>query len=1055
MLRLHRLASLLNIQSGEGRLVGLLLALAFCIGFVRLFIQTAAGTLFLSVFDVEALPYVYVGVAIVVPALGVGYGWLEARVSFRRLLLTNVGGLLAGSLALWLGLLSGAKWAVFGLAVWFDVIWAMTGLLGWGLAGRLLDLRQGKRLFGLIGAGDVVAATLGGLLAPFLVDRLGTSSLLIAAVLGLMGALGLVIVITRLFANTLTGSTAGEAHQAHPAVASPQDRRYIGLLLALAMISFASFYFIDNIFYGQVEARYPSEAELAGFLGPFWAVVNAITMLINLFGVSFVTARYGLRVALFILPVSTLFTALALVAGGVFFPAAFTFIFWAAMLNNLLDWIFRETMHKTSLLILYQPLPPARRTQVQTTVESIGQPIAQGLAGLGLLGLGALGAVGLTGILAGMLLVGLVFVFWLSRDYLTMLMQALAKRKLGSDQIVFNDSASIALLRRGLTDTHPGAALYALALLEDIGDPALADDLGQALTHPTPEVRQEALARIERLRLAPTLDAVLERAVRDTVPAVRGLALRALAALDPANALSRLQPYLDDADSLVRFYAIVGLLRQGGPEGTALAEEHVRQLLRSPQDDDLILAARAIGDARPPDFAPAIRQLLTHTNPEVRRAALVAAGALNQPALWPAIVAALSDSAVHSATAQALVVGGEAALPALQGALGAPELSFNVQHRILRVLGRIGGQQAAVMLRGYYWLTPADWLRREALLALRRCGYQASASAETAEVLQALNAEVAETARLLAALVVLSDRETEADMLLHAALQEVVARRRQCLLALLGCLYDPRVIIRVGDSLVQRDKHAYGLEVLDNLLAQDLKPIVLPLLEALSPRQALQQLGPAFAQPAPGRDDCLLNIVAAPAGAYSTWVKNCALFALTRAGSAPMSGNVPEEATTMLFTIERVLILKTVGMFAGTPDSLLAEIAALLEEIELPAGESLFAKNDLAHSMYIIVDGRLRVHDGEVVLNYLGERAIVGEMAVLDSSPRMASVTAETETRLLRLDQDTLYELIGDRPEVARGIIGVLSDHLRARVQTITELNARLQAFENQFHQQP
>src|SRR5262245_58252092 len=42
-------------------------------------------------------------------------------------------------------------------------------------------------------------------------------------------------------------------------------------MLMLAMISYAGFHFIDNIFYSQVEARYRAENELASFLGVFWA----------------------------------------------------------------------------------------------------------------------------------------------------------------------------------------------------------------------------------------------------------------------------------------------------------------------------------------------------------------------------------------------------------------------------------------------------------------------------------------------------------------------------------------------------------------------------------------------------------------------------------------------------------------------------------------------------------------------------------------------------------------------------------------------------------------
>ncbi len=146
----------------------------------------------------------------------------------------------------------------------------------------------------------------------------------------------------------------------------------------------------------------------------------------------------------------------------------------------------------------------------------------------------------------------------------------------------------------------------------------------------------------------------------------------------------------------------------------------------------------------------------------------------------------------------------------------------------------------------------------------------------------------------------------------------------------------------------------------------------------------------------------------------------------------------------MLPLIEKVLILKSVSIFAETPDRTLAEVAALLDELALGAGETLFEKGDAGRCLYVIVTGRLHVHDGGQLLEELGERNIVGEMAVLGNAPRAASVTAAEETQLLRLDQEPLYELMADHVEVARGIIQVLSNRLRARMEDIGDLRVEL-----------
>ena len=147
----------------------------------------------------------------------------------------------------------------------------------------------------------------------------------------------------------------------------------------------------------------------------------------------------------------------------------------------------------------------------------------------------------------------------------------------------------------------------------------------------------------------------------------------------------------------------------------------------------------------------------------------------------------------------------------------------------------------------------------------------------------------------------------------------------------------------------------------------------------------------------------------------------------------------------MLSTIEKVNFLKTVSIFAETPDEILIKVVPLLEEVEVKAGERIFEKGDLGHSMYIIADGWVRVHDGERTLNYLRRPDVFGEMAALNPEPRSASVMAMEDTMLLRLHQEPLYRLMDERIEVARGIIHVLSDHLRDRVQDLDDLRTHLE----------
>jgi hypothetical protein len=339
--------------------------------------------------------------------------------------------------------------------------------------------------------------------------------------------------------------------------------------------------------------------------------------------------------------------------------------------------------------------------------------------------------------------------------------------------------------------------------------------------------------------------------------------------------------------------------------------------------------------------------------------------------------------------------------------------------------------------------------------------------------------------------------EVEAAALLQDALCARLARARIRLFYLLSFIYDAQAILRARDNLSHpsAEKRAYALEVIDVLIAQELKGLLLPLLQGASPSQQLKALEGAFAQPRLTPTQRLKEMLDGAEGRLNAWTRACALYTLGRldavelrdtvvaALSAPDSlvretaawalsrldgtgyhGQVspgPRVAQpmrqretvrngdeAMLSTVEKVLVLKTVGIFAGTPHEILAEVATLLEEVEFRVGETIFEKGELGNCMYIIVAGKVRVHDGERTLNYLGQGDGFGEMALLDPEPRMASVTAVEDTHVLRLDQEPFYELMDDRIEVVRGIIHVLTGYLRARVQDLNEARARLEVME-------
>lgn len=141
----------------------------------------------------------------------------------------------------------------------------------------------------------------------------------------------------------------------------------------------------------------------------------------------------------------------------------------------------------------------------------------------------------------------------------------------------------------------------------------------------------------------------------------------------------------------------------------------------------------------------------------------------------------------------------------------------------------------------------------------------------------------------------------------------------------------------------------------------------------------------------------------------------------------------------MLSIVEKKQILRTVNLFTETPDEILDEVARLLEEVVCPAGETLFQQGDYGDAMYIIIEGRVRVHSGGRTLATLEKGSVFGEMAALDPEPRSASISALADLRLLRLERVPFTGLITSRPEITTGIIHILCQTLRARTTVMVE----------------
>jgi voltage-gated potassium channel len=141
-------------------------------------------------------------------------------------------------------------------------------------------------------------------------------------------------------------------------------------------------------------------------------------------------------------------------------------------------------------------------------------------------------------------------------------------------------------------------------------------------------------------------------------------------------------------------------------------------------------------------------------------------------------------------------------------------------------------------------------------------------------------------------------------------------------------------------------------------------------------------------------------------------------------------------ATAFSEVIHRRDFVVTWGMIARVPLFIdlgaeeVAQIMRLLRSQMVEAGEIIVRRGDLGHSMYLIASGRVEIELADGRHAYLGDGQFFGEMAVLKSARRSATVRALQRTQLLVLDARDLRMLMASRPDIGKRIHEVA--HARA-----------------------
>jgi len=606
-------------------------------------LETARDSLFLAGQPIGRLPWLYLAATVVVLPVT----QLQALAGRRR---GGSGALLAtllGSAITTLGFWATADGSrgVGALYVWAALFSSIAFVQFWLVAVESFEVTEAKQVFCFIAAGGLLGAVAGHALARLALVAAAPRTLLLISAALMIGAAGLLRVITaprsRAAAQDLEVPVLGALpHHLHA-------DRYFRLLVLLALLSALCAIFIDFLFKATV-AAHTTRAQIPATVATAYLVQSAVALGVELLVARLLLRKTGVTRTLLLLPFGLLAVGAGfLVAGGLVLALAL----------KVVDAGLRPSLNRVGTELLYLPVSPAHRRLLKPSIDALGQRGGQALGSLALLAL--LPLTRATAWVSGALLATTLGWIWVVHALRPLYLRRFEAQLGGGRTLVHPpqlDLASAEVLVSALGSPDAGQVLASLELLAGGGRLGLIPAL--ILYHSDPVVVRAAL---EILATAgrPDVAAMLPALLRHADPEVRAAAARRwLASGQHAAPLRSL--VTTDPHPCVRSAALVAL---GAVPGSRAELETMATIVRVGTSEERRELARAIADSPREALAPLLARLFESGEVIVRKEVLRAAQQLPLPRrVLPELVGLLPDCELREGARAALVAIGTPAL---------------------------------------------------------------------------------------------------------------------------------------------------------------------------------------------------------------------------------------------------------------------------------------------------------------------------------------------------------------------------------------------------------
>ncbi|MCZ6513442.1 MAG: cyclic nucleotide-binding domain-containing protein, partial [Nitrospinae bacterium] len=124
-------------------------------------------------------------------------------------------------------------------------------------------------------------------------------------------------------------------------------------------------------------------------------------------------------------------------------------------------------------------------------------------------------------------------------------------------------------------------------------------------------------------------------------------------------------------------------------------------------------------------------------------------------------------------------------------------------------------------------------------------------------------------------------------------------------------------------------------------------------------------------------------------------------------------------------------------MFKSLPDSTLSELADECEPVVLQPGEVLFKDGDPGNHMYVVLSGRLTIIKQDQKISQIHPGGVFGEIAIIESKSRSATVQADTESILLEITKHQFDSLLTSHDQFLFSLLSTLTDRSRGNIEDL------------------